>query len=132
MRRNTEGLKRNARLRSKDAMHRALIAPSRMESSDGEINFRTVSAETRVVTAWLCKQKELRDRIMRSRETPIGSVSRDSDGQCHKGSGQSVIATLRLRIKTLEAKNRELTEQWEHAYGMIAEIGQVVPSTTSR
>jgi PadR family transcriptional regulator, regulatory protein PadR len=111
----------------------ALIALSRMESSDREINFRTVAAEARVSTAWLYNQKELRDRIMRSRETPILSVSRDSGGQCHKClSGQSVIATLRLRIKTLEAKNRELTEQLEHAYGMIAEIGQVVPSTPSR
>jgi hypothetical protein len=34
MRRNTGGLKRSARLRSKDAMQRALIALSRMESSD--------------------------------------------------------------------------------------------------
>jgi hypothetical protein len=104
-----------------------------MESSDREINFRTVAAEARVSTAWLCNQKELRNRIMRSRETPIWSVSRDSGGQCHKClAGQRVIATLRLPIKTLEAKNPELTEQLEHAYGMIAEIGQVVPSTTSR
>jgi hypothetical protein len=36
-------------------------------------------------------------------------------------SRQSVVATLRLRIKTLEAKNRELAEMLERAYGVIAE-----------
>jgi hypothetical protein len=35
-------------------------------------------------------------------------------------STQNIIATLRLRIKTLEEKNRELTELLERAYGLIA------------
>jgi hypothetical protein len=48
MPRNTEGLKRNARLRSKSAMHRALAAMQRMGASDREINFRTVAAEAGV------------------------------------------------------------------------------------
>ena len=45
MPRNTEGLKRSARLRSESAMQRALAALQRMDASDREINFRTVAAE---------------------------------------------------------------------------------------
>ena len=45
MPRNTEGLKRSARLRSESAMQRALAALRRMDASDREINFRTVAAE---------------------------------------------------------------------------------------
>jgi len=36
-------------------------------------------------------------------------------------SKQNILATLRLRIKTLEEKNRELTELLERAYGQIAQ-----------
>ena len=69
MRRNTEGLKRSARLRSESAMHRALAALQRMDASDREINFRAVAAEAGVSTAWLYSQQGLRGRIMRSRKT---------------------------------------------------------------
>ena len=33
----------------------------------------------------------------------------------------SITATLRLRVKTLEERNRELTELLERAYGVIAQ-----------
>ena len=59
MPRNTEGLKRSARLRSESAMQRALAALQRMDASDREINFRTVAAEAGVSTAWLYSQEEL-------------------------------------------------------------------------
>jgi acetaldehyde dehydrogenase (acetylating) len=51
MPRNTEGLKRSARLRSESAHARAMAALQRMEAADQEINFRAVSSEARVSTA---------------------------------------------------------------------------------
>jgi hypothetical protein len=36
-------------------------------------------------------------------------------------SRQNIVATLRLRIKTLEERNRKLTELLERAYGVIAQ-----------
>jgi hypothetical protein len=39
-------------------------------------------------------------------------------------SHERIVATLRLRIKTLEDRNRELTEQLEVAYGRLA-VAQV-------
>jgi hypothetical protein len=119
MPRNTEGLKRSARLRSESAMQRALVALQRMDASDREINFRAVAAEAGVSTAWLYGQGELRVRIVRSRRTttdvaPPASPSRE------RASRQNIVATLRLRIKTLEERNRELTGLLELAYGELA------------
>ena len=67
MRRNIEGLKRSARLRSENAMQRALAALQRMETCNREINFRSVAAEAQVSTSWLYGEPELRSRIARLR-----------------------------------------------------------------
>jgi|ERR1022692_57071 hypothetical protein len=121
MPRNTEGLKRSARLRSQNTMQRALAALQRMDVSDREINFRAVAAEAAVSSAWLYSQDELRVRIMRSRRTtsdvaPPASGSRDRE----RTSRQNIVATLRLRIKAVEKKNRELTGLLELVYGELA------------
>jgi Family of unknown function (DUF6262) len=132
MPRNIEGLKRSARLRSKDAMERALIALRRMEESDREINFRTVAVTARISTAWLYSQRELRGRIMRLRKSQTSGFSAESrreESECV--SMKSIIATLRLRIKKLEERNRELTDLLERAYGVIATKGHCVSSTAS-
>ena len=119
MRRNTVGLKRSARLRSEQAMERALAALHRMDAT--KINFRTVACEAKVSTAWLYGQEELRVRIMRSRKTtshmaPPASASQDRE----RLSRQNIVATLRLRIKVLEEKNGELNTLLELAYGKLA------------
>jgi len=121
MRRNIAGLKRSARMRSEQAMARALAALHRMDASDREINFRTVASEAKVSTAWLYGQEQLRVRIMRSRRTtsrlaPPASASQDRE----RLSRQNIVGTLRLRIKALEEKNRELTTLLELAYGKLA------------
>jgi hypothetical protein len=111
MHRNITGLKQSARLRSEQTMERALAAFHRRDASDRDINFRAVAAEAKVSTAWLYRQEELRVRIVRSRSTTNrGVVPSASASQIRERlSRQSIVAALRLRIKTLEAKNRELT-----------------------
>jgi hypothetical protein len=121
MLRNLEGLKRSARLRSESAMQRALTVLHRMDASDREINFRTVASEAAVSTAWLYSQDELRARIMGSRKqpsqlTPLPSTLQDRE----RLSRQNIVATLRLRIKMLVEKNRELTDLLELVYGELA------------
>ena len=66
MRRNTSGLKKSARLRSEQAMERALAALHRMDASDRDINFRTVASEARVSTAWLSPALWIRSRRNKS------------------------------------------------------------------
>lgn len=108
------GLKQSARLRSEKAMESTLAALQ-----------RSVAAEARASTAWVYGQEELRARIMPSRRiVSHKGVSSGSATQDRKRvSTQNIIATLRLRIKTLEEKNRELTERGESAavlYSLIA------------
>jgi len=102
-------------------MQRALAALQRMDASDCEINFRTVAAEAAVSTAWLYSQDDLRVRIVRSRKpqsqlTPLPSTLQYRE----RLSRQNILATLRLRIKMLEQKNRELTGLLELVYGELA------------
>jgi len=102
-------------------MQRALVALQRMEASDREVNFRTVAAEARVSTAWLYSQEELRVRIVRFRTTADRAVPGiDSPPDLHRLSKQNIVTTLRLRIKTLEEKNRELSGLLELVYGELA------------
>ncbi len=121
MPRNTEGLKRSARLRTEAALARATAAFQRMEATDQEINFRTVASEARVSTAWLYGQQEFRGRIIRLRKTQTLKESTPFVRNRQWLSRQNIMKTLRLRIKTLEEKNRELTEKLERAYGVICQ-----------
>jgi hypothetical protein len=121
MPRNTEGLKRSARLRRESAMQRALAAVQRMDTPEREINFRTVAAEAEASTPWLYSQEELRVCIIRSRRitTRIASPASASQDR-ERVSRQNIVAALRFRIKTLEEKNRELTSVLELAYEELA------------
>ena len=110
-------------------MDRALATLQRMDASNEDINFRSVAAEAKLSTAWLYRQEELRARIMRSRKTVNQMASPASASQLReRQSRQNIVTTLRLRIKALEEMNRELTEQLERAYGVIAQT-QVSGST---
>jgi len=129
MLRNIEGLRRSARARSESAMQRALVALQRLKASDREVNFRAVAAEARVSTAWLYSQEELRVRILRSRTTAgRAAPGTDSPPDRQRLSKQNIVATLRLRIKTLEEKNRELTSLLELAYGRLTVAHESIKS----
>ena len=123
MHRNTEGLKRSARLRSEIVLARATTALQRMGAADQQINFRAVASEARVSTDWLYAQQELRERIMTLRKVDKRAVSGSFDRGRERQSKENVVTTLRLRIKSLEERNRELTEMLERAYGLLAQTG---------
>jgi hypothetical protein len=59
---------------------------------------------------------------MRSRKTTRRPAPRTYDGSQDRErlSSQNIVATLRLRIKELEEKNRELTTLLELAHGKLA------------
>jgi hypothetical protein len=126
MHRNTEGLKRSAKLRTAAALERAQTAIRRMQAEEIAINFRAVAAHAGVSTAWLYATKPLRDRIVKLRDVSKTPAQNDTH---HRRliSQERVIATLRLRIKQLEASNNELKEQLARAYGQLA-----IPSSNSK
>jgi hypothetical protein len=116
--RNTDGLKRSARSRSDDAMQRATAAILWMQSEEAEINFRSVAARAKVSTAWLYGSKAIRATIIKARHNSP-AVASENPQHRQRLSHERVVATLRLRVKTLEERNRELTEQLEAAYGRL-------------
>ena len=119
--RNLAGLKRSAQSRSDETMLRATLAIRQMKAEEVEINFRSVAARSKVSTAWLYRTKSLRDKIMKARTTsPI--VAGEVPQHRQRLSQERVVATLRLRIRTLEVINRELKEQLEAVYGELAVV----------
>jgi Family of unknown function (DUF6262) len=119
--RNLAGLNRSARSRSEGAMSRATLAIRQMKSEEVEINFRSVATRAGVSTAWLYRTKSLRDKIMKVRTTSP-AVAVEAPQYRQRLSHERVVATLRLRIRALEEINRELKEQLEAAYGMLAVV----------
>jgi len=117
--RNLTGLKLSARSRSDETLSRATLAIRQMKSEEGEINFRSVAARAGVSTAWLYRTKPLRDKIMKARTTSP-AFARETPQSRQRLSHDRIVATLRLRIKSLEDSNRELKEQLEAAYGRLA------------
>jgi hypothetical protein len=86
-----------------------------------DINFRGVAARAKVSTAWLYGKKSVREKIVKIRNTsPVAAGENLQHRQ--RLSHERVVATLRLRIRTLEEINRELKEQLEAAYGRLAVV----------
>ena len=119
MLRNLEGLKSSARSRSDNATERATAAIRLMQAEEVEVNFRSVAARAQVSTAWLYGTKALRATIMKARHTSP-AASGENPQHRQRLSHERVVATLRLRIKTLEESNRSLSDELEAAYGRLA------------
>ena len=117
--RNLAGLKRSAQSRSDETMLRATLAIRQMKAEEVEINFRSVATRAGVSTAWLYRTKPMRDKIMKARTTSP-AVAGETPLSRQRHSHERIVATLRLRIKSLEDGNRELNEQLEAAYGRLA------------
>ncbi len=86
----------------------------------------SVAAHAKVSTAWLYRNKDLRDRIMKLRHTSPAAAG-ETPQRRQRLSHERVVATLRLRIKMLEETNRDLSEKLETAYGKLA-----LPSSARR
>lgn len=78
-----------------------------MQFEEAEINFRSVAARAKVSTARLYGTKSVRDKIVQIRNTaPVAAGENLQHRQ--RLSHERVVATPRLRIRTLEEVNREL------------------------
>jgi hypothetical protein len=119
MLRNTDGLKRNALSRSSAAMQRATAAIRQMQTEEQVLSFRSVAQRAQVSTAWLYGNKAVREQILklRQRSARAGSERESSRQQL---SHERILATLRVRIRSLEQNNYELKQQLEIAYGRLA------------
>ena len=110
---------RSAQSRSEGATKCATAAILLMQAEGVEMNFRSVAARAKVSTARLYGMKSIRDKIVKIRNTSPVATGENLQHRLRL-SHERVVATLRLRMKTLEDRNLELTEQLEDAYGQLA------------
>jgi len=96
-----------------------MAAIREMQAEEQAVTFRAVAARARVSTAWLYGDKSVREQIVGLRQG-VSTVSCVGSSSRRQLSHERVVATLRLRIRSLEESNRELKQQLETAYGRLA------------
>jgi len=112
--RNTDGIKAKAEEKSAQAQVRAQIAIKTLLRQGGSVNFHTVAKTGQVSISWLYRQPKLCEQIKRHREQPTAQRSALKK-QPH--SKDSMIASLKQRIKALEQENKNLQNSVEKLYG---------------
>ena len=120
--RNVEGLRTHAQKKAEATQQRAEEAIAQLIKEQRPVNFKTVAETAAISTAWLYGNEDLKQRIMhlRTQQTPKAQVKLPVREQASNASKDGVIAALRKRIKELEAENRDLKQQVEVAYGLLA------------
>lgn len=117
-RRNTAGLKRSAAERQAETRRRAEAGIRQLVAAGRPVTFEAVRAASGVSRAWL--YRHLKERIMHLRAQAAGASPAPAT-RASAASKEAIIATLRQRVKQLEAENRALRDQLEVAYGQLAQ-----------
>jgi len=119
--RKLDGLRKSASNRALQTRLRAEEAIATLACAGEPVNFQSVATNASVSPAWLYKDPEIRHKIMSLRADAGGSVRRRkaAPNPPTLSSKDSIIATLRQRVKELETEKRELSHQVEVLYGMV-------------
>lgn len=115
--RNTDGLKIHAKNKSKRCMDRFNHAIKSLLTEGATINFNSVAKKAGLSTAWLYRNKEVRQKIELLRREQI--KSKKEQFSLKEESKNAVIITLKNRIKKQEKEIKELKKQIEVLYGQI-------------
>jgi hypothetical protein len=120
--RNVKGILAAAEAKSQDTLLRTEKAIQELLRQGKPINFNTVSQTAQVSVAWCYRNERLCERIKQLRQQEqlkkrqlIPPQERPSDA-----SKDSMIMTLKLRIKELFSENADLRKQLEVVYGQLA------------
>jgi len=117
--RNVDGLRKSAQLRHQQALQRADEGIRRLLHDGRPVNFTTVAEVAHVSTAWLYQQTELRERIEHARTQYTARALPPPKIRASDASKEAMLAALRIRVKQVEAENRELKQQVEVLYGQM-------------
>lgn len=122
--RNTSGLRSNAVKKKEVAIKNTDEAIKRLLKKKDAINFNTVSEEAGVSKAWLYKETAVCERIKRLRDkTPNQkSVTVNNATKASDASKNSLITTLKTKVKELERENIELKKQLEIVYSRLHDL----------
>ncbi len=119
---NPEGLRSAAEQKKNEALERTNKAISQMVKEGKKINFQTVAQEAGVSVAYLYKYEELKQRIdqLRKQQSPIKGLPPKQGAS--DDSRKAIVATLKERIRRVEAENRGLREHIEVIQGIAMQV----------
>lgn len=117
--RNTEGLKQNAQKKREQSFQKVEQGIQKLLRAKEAINFNTVAKASGVSKAWLYKEPKIKARIEFLRESHSESKKIPVKERASDSSKDTIIKTLKERIKKLEAENRGLRGQHELIYGRL-------------
>lgn len=122
--RNTSGLRSNAVKKKEVAIKNTDEAIKRLLKKKDTINFNTVSEEAGVSKAWLYKETAVCERIKRLRDKTSNqkSVTVNNGTKASDASKNSLITTLKTKVKELERENIELKKQLEIVYSRLHDL----------
>lgn len=83
-----------------------------------KINFNSVAQKASVSKSWLYKQKDIRTRIETLRGMQISELVPRKQSK-NLRSEDSLIKTLKIRIKALEEENKQLRDQVQKLHGKL-------------
>lgn len=123
--RNTEGLKQNAQKKREQSFKKVEQGIQKLLRDKEPINFNTVAKASGLSKAWLYKEPEIKSRIEFLRESHSESKKIPVKERASDSSKDTIIKTLKERIKKLEAENKGLREQHEVIYGRVIYVSDL-------
>jgi Family of unknown function (DUF6262) len=115
--RNVDGLRRNAQKKKEEAVKRTDQAIQQLLYEARPINFKAVSEEAGVSTAWLYKEEQIKQRIESLREQGITKQKLVAPKQQATDIYEEPkYLDLKNKFQEIEAENRELRGQLEASY----------------
>lgn len=119
---NTEPLLRSIQDKKQKAKQKVESTIKEMIKQKEKINFNSVSAKSGVSKPFLYKYSEIRSRIetLREQEEKLDSPNQVKRNMTEH-SKDVIIASLRKKVKHLEAENKKLKEQLKVDWAAIYE-----------
>jgi multidrug efflux pump subunit AcrB len=118
--RNTEGIKAAAQKKRQDSLDKTDKAVKELIKNQKPITFESVAQAAGVTRQWLYNQPDLRSRIetLREQQSPKKAIPKSQSAS--DSSKDTIIKTLRQRLRKVEEENKELQKRIEVAYGMAS------------
>ncbi|MBD2122408.1 DUF6262 family protein [Trichocoleus sp. FACHB-262] len=115
---NTQGIEKAAQKKREQTFERVNTAIHQLLKERKEISFATVSEVANVSRTWLYNNQAIRDKIEELRNQSSSKKTVPPHLKPSDSSKDTIIKTLKERVKKLEIENRGLRGQLEVVYGL--------------
>jgi len=125
VKRSVEGLKKNAQAKRQEAFNKVEKGIQTLIKEKRTINFNQVAEASGVSKAWLYKEPEIKERIEHLRAQSKRGKKLPRKISATEASTRAINATLKARVKKVEAENRELRRQNETVYSQLLRLREL-------